>query len=578
MQPTAPAAAPSADESQRSSTLSVSGEPEPSLLPARAGREVLTGRQRFFPDATDAQWNDWRWQFRNRVTTVDELLKLVPKLAPQAAMQREVLRDFRMGIPPYYMALIDPDDLDDPILKHSVPLQGEYDFRDVGEEDPLGEEQYSPVPGITHRYPDRVLMVISNSCAIYCRYCTRKRIMYEDAVPDVEIDRMVDYIARTPAVRDVIVSGGDPLTYGTKKLESILAKLRAVPHLEIIRIGTRAPVSLPQRVDDELVQMLQKYHPLWINVHFNHPRELTPEAAAACDKLSRAGIPLNNQSVLLKGVNDDVPTMRALVTGLMKMRVRPYYLYQCDPVRGAEHFRTPISKGIEIIEGLRGHVSGLAIPTYVVDGPGGGGKIPVQPQYMLHYDPLRKKALLRNFQHRVFEYSEPDASQPHSGELRPMRASQAIPNANGNGNSDGKKTSNGNGSAPANGSTAPNSTAKKPRVRADGQPVVGKSGWVHRGHSREERLAAAEAANGAAANGAAANGAAANGAAANGAAANGAAANGAAANGAPAKATASNGSSSATSGSAGASNGSGKESAAVKRASSTPPPPATSGS
>jgi len=574
MQPTAPAAAPSADESQRSSTASgmpnpLPGAPEQSprtgaTLPGEKGRTLtgpptLTGRQRFFPDATDAQWNDWRWQFRNRVTTVDELLKLVPKLAPQAAMQREILRDFRMGIPPYYMALIDPDDLDDPILKHSVPLQGEYDFRDVGEEDPLGEEQYSPVPGITHRYPDRVLMVISNSCAIYCRYCTRKRIMYEDAVPDVEIDRMVDYIARTPAVRDVIVSGGDPLTYGTKKLESILAKLRAVPHLEIIRIGTRVPVSLPQRVDDELVEMLQKYHPLWINVHFNHPRELTPEAAAACDKLSRAGIPLNNQSVLLKGVNDDVPTMRALVTGLMKMRVRPYYLYQCDPVRGAEHFRTPIAKGLEIIEGLRGHVSGLAIPTYVVDGPGGGGKIPVQPQYLLNYDPLRKKALLRNFQNRVFEYSEPDASQPHSGELRPMRASQAVPNANGNGHGDGKKTS--NGSAAANGSATPNGTAKKTRVRADGQPVVGKSGWVHRGHSREERLASAETAT------------------PNGAAGT-AAARTPTPNGASSKPAAGNGASNPA-------NGSVKESAAVKRASSappresTPPPdptPATSGS
>lgn len=545
MQPTAPAAAPSAVESQRSSVLPVASPVEPATSPSAASPSAatssgtaLTGRQRFFPDATDAQWNDWRWQFRNRITTVDELLKLVPGLAPQAEMQREILRDFRMGIPPYYMALIDPDDLDDPILKHSAPLQGEYDYRDVGEEDPLGEEQYSPVPGITHRYPDRVLMVISNSCAIYCRYCTRKRIMYEDAVPDVEIDRMVDYIARTPAVRDVVVSGGDPLTYGTKKLESILAKLRAVPHLEIIRIGTRVPVSLPQRVDDELVEMLQKYHPLWVNVHFNHPRELTPEAAAACDKLSRAGIPLNNQSVLLKGVNDDVQTMRKLVTGLMKMRVRPYYLYQCDPVRGAEHFRTPIAKGLEIIEGLRGHVSGLAIPTYVVDGPGGGGKIPVQPQYLLHYDASRKKALLRNFQHRVFEYSEPDAQQPHSGELRPMRASHAVANANGSGHADGKKVTsangaangNGNGHAAANG----NGTTKKTRVRADGQPVVGKSGWVHRGHSREERLASAESGNGAATKPTPANGAAAK------------------SNGAHA-------------------NGSAKESAAVKRASATPP-------
>jgi lysine 2,3-aminomutase len=454
MHPSASAAPASTDDPQR-------------LLPR-------AGRARFYPLASDEEWNDWRWQFRHRVTTVDELLLHLPQLVPWAQMQREVLRDFRMGIPPYYLALIDPDDPEDPILKQAVPLHGEHAFRDVGEEDPLSEEQYSPVPGITHRYPDRVLMVISNSCAIYCRYCTRKRIMYEDAVPDVEIDRMVDYIARTPQVRDVVVSGGDPLTYGTKKLESILAKLRAVPHLEIIRIGTRVPVSLPQRVDAELVEMLQRYHPLWINVHFNHPRELTPEAAAACDGLSRAGIPLNNQSVLLKGVNDDVATMRALVTGLMKMRVRPYYLYQCDPVRGAEHFRTTIQKGIEIMEGLRGHVSGLAVPTFVVDGPGGGGKIPVGPQYLLHYDPARKKALLRNFQHRVFEYSEPGAAEPHSGELRAARAAGAGTNGHGHGN--------GNGHAKGNG-------ARKPaRVRADGQPVVGKSGWVHRGHSREERL------------------------------------------------------------------------------------------
>ncbi|MBL8858608.1 MAG: KamA family radical SAM protein [Planctomycetes bacterium] len=435
-----------------------------------------SGRAHYYPSVTDEQWNDWKWQFRNRVTTLDELAKFLPIPAGEWDMKRSVLKDFRMGITPYYLSLVDADDKDDPILKQVGPTVEEYVYRDLGEEDPLGEENYSPVPGITHRYPDRVLMVISNSCAIYCRYCTRKRIMYEDAVPDIEIDRMVEYIAKTPAVRDVVVSGGDPLTYGTKKLESILSKLRAIPHLEIIRIGSRVPVSLPQRIDDELIEMLQKYHPLWINVHFNHPSELTPDAAKACDKLLRAGIPLNNQAVLLRGVNDDLATIKGLLHGLMKMRVRPYYLYQCDQIRGGEHFRTSIQKGIEIMEGLRGHTSGLAIPTYVIDGPGGGGKIPVGPNYLLHYDPKKKKAILRNFQGRIFEYSEPQGRAAlvakanrltKDGEVKPTAGPKSRTNgANGHANG------NGNG-------------------HADGKAVVGKSGWVHRGHSREERLSAA---------------------------------------------------------------------------------------
>jgi lysine 2,3-aminomutase len=458
----------------------------PSLLPldlvAPHGPNApkKTGRKYYFPDVTDEQWNDWKWQFRHRVTTLDELAKFLPVSAAEWDMKRSVLKDFRMGITPYYLALVDADDKDDPILRQVGPTVEEYVYRDLGEEDPLGEENYSPVPGITHRYPDRVLMVISNSCAIYCRYCTRKRIMYEDAVPDVEIDRMVEYIAKTPAVRDVVVSGGDPLTYGTKKLESILSKLRAIPHLEIIRIGSRVPVSLPQRIDDELIEMLQRYHPLWINVHFNHPRELTPEAAAACDRLSRAGIPLNNQAVLLRGVNDELATIKSLLHGLMKMRVRPYYLYQCDQIRGGEHFRTSIQKGIEIMEGLRGHTSGLAIPTYVIDGPGGGGKIPVGPNYLLHYDQKKKKAILRNFQGRIFEYSEPQGRAAlmskasrlaRDGEVKPT----AGPKSRGNGADAANGSANGNGHAAA-------------RVDENGEPIVGKSGWVHRGHSREERL------------------------------------------------------------------------------------------
>ncbi len=426
-------------------------ETEPPVnAPTLIAEQRRTGRAHYYPEATDAEWSDWRWQFKNRVTTLEELARKLAIPPGEWEARAQVLRDFRMGITPYYLSLIDADDPNDPILRQVVPLEEEYRYRAVGDEDPLGEENYSPVPGITHRYPDRALMVISNNCAIYCRYCTRKRTMYEGATPDVEIDAMVAYIARTPQIRDVIVSGGDPLNYSNSKLESILSKLRAIPHLEIIRIGTRVPVALPQRIDDELVEMLQRYHPLWINVHFNHPRELTPETARACDKLSRAGIPLNNQAVLLRGVNDSVSTIRALCTGLMKQRVRPYYLYQCDPVRGAEHFRTPISKGLEIIEGLRGHISGLAVPTYVVDAPGGGGKIPVQPDYLLRYEPKNGRALLRNFAGKLYEYIEPlrvgDEIRPRKKRSGPVECDH--PRAE-------------TGDAPAK--------------------VVGKSRWVHRG-------------------------------------------------------------------------------------------------
>jgi lysine 2,3-aminomutase len=441
-----------------------------------------TGRKHHFPHVEDAHWNDWRWQFRNRITTLDELKRHVDVPAEESALRAEVLKDFRMGITPYYLSLIDSADPHDPILRQVVPLKDEYTHRALGEEDPLGEEKYSPVPGITHRYPDRVLMVVTNSCAIYCRYCTRKRIMYEDAVPEVELDRMIDYIARTPVIRDVIISGGDPLTFSTAKLEGVLSKLRAIPHVEIIRIGSRVPVSLPQRIDAELCAMLEKYHPLWINVHFNLARECTPEAAAACDRLIRAGIPLNNQAVLLKGVNDDVLSIRRLVHALMRMRVRPYYLYQCDPVRGAEHFRTPISKGLEIIEGLRGHTSGLAIPTYVVDAPGGGGKIPVAPQYLLHYEPKQRRAVLRNFQGRIFEYREPlraPKMRPPAAAGLGVRAAEGSP-------------ANGIAAAPRSGEVRPAAAAE---ASVDGaastpRPVVGKSRWVHRGQGRAARAAA----------------------------------------------------------------------------------------
>jgi len=484
-----------------------SNAPEPALSAPRIGRA------HYFPQTSDSDWNDWRWQFRNRVTSLEALASHLEIPADEWQDRLDVLEDFRMGITPYYLSLIDKDDPDDPILRQVVPLAEENLFRAVGEEDPLGEEQFSPVPGITHRYPDRVLMVVSNNCAIYCRYCTRKRTMYEGATPDVELDRMVDYIARTPSVRDVVVSGGDPLNYSNAKLEQILSKLRAIPHLEIIRIGSRVPVALPQRIDDELCAMLAKYHPIWVNVHFNHPREVTPEAARACDKLSRAGIPLNNQAVLLKGVNDSVETIKSLCHGLMRMRVRPYYLYQCDPVRGAEHFRTPISKGIEIMEGLRGHTSGLAVPTFVVDAPGGGGKIPVAPQYLLHYEREQGRAVLRNFQGKIYEYFEPRTETdevnpqpaPAGGRLESSGAfGGPLVHANGvaatpeklNGHAATPKAARARskGRAAAAGST--NGSAK-----VEGSaPVVGKSRWVHRGKSQHStssaRLAALAAANG----------------------------------------------------------------------------------
>jgi len=374
---------------------------EQDVVPLHRGRYAL------FPQVSNADWNNWRWQMRNRITKLEDLAKYTHIPESELEIRREVLRTFRMGITPYYLSLIDPDDPHDPILRQCVPGVDEFLYRSVGEEDPLHEEKDSPVPGLTHRYPDRVLMVVSNNCAMYCRHCTRKRIMFEGAVPHVGIDRMVDYIARTPTVRDVIVSGGDPLTLSTAKLESILKKLRAIPHVEVIRIGSRVPCVMPMRVDDELCNMLQKYHPIWMNVQFEHPRECTPEAAKACDKLLRAGIPLNNQSVLLKGVNDNVDTMRELLHGLSRMRVRPYYLFQCDPVRGSEHFRTPVAKGIEIIDQLRGWTSGLAVPTYVIDSPGGGGKVPIGPQYLLHYEEKGGRAILRNYAGKIFEYYDP---------------------------------------------------------------------------------------------------------------------------------------------------------------------------
>ena len=274
----------------------------------------------------------------------------------------------------------------------------------IGMEDPLAEREDSVVPGLVHRYPDRALMVLTDICPMLCRHCTRKREWRHGGWvrTDGEIEAMLDYLRRNTDVRDVIISGGDPLTLSTRHLESIIARVREIEHIEIIRLGTRFPVVLPQRIDEELCAMLSKYGPIWLNTHFNHPREITPEAAKACDRLVRSGVPVNNQSVLLRGVNDTVETQTKLCHNLLKIKVRPYYLFQCDEVQGTEHLRTPVEAGIKIIEGMRGHTSGLAMPTFVVDLPQGGGKVPLQPNYVLAQ--TEEELMLKNYEGHIFRY------------------------------------------------------------------------------------------------------------------------------------------------------------------------------
>ena len=369
-------------------------------------------RAPIYMDVPDEKWNDWRWQLSHRLNTVDDFEKVLPL----TDSEREALGAadlFRVEITPYFVSLINPDDPNDPVRKQVIPLAGEIVPFTGMMEDSLAEDRHSPVPGLVHRYPDRVLMLVTTQCASYCRYCTRSRIVGDPSAQfsRAEFEMQIEYLKRTPQVRDVLLSGGDPLTLAPKILEELLARLREIPHIEIIRIGSRVPVFMPMRVTDELCATLEKYHPLWMNIHVNHPNEITAELATACDKLTRAGIPLGNQSVLLAGVNDCVHVQRKLVHDLVRMRVRPYYLYQCDLVEGAGHFRTPVAKGIEIIEGLRGHTSGYAVPTYVVDAPGGGGKIPVMPNYMISQGD--HKVALRNYEGYITAYEEPIRYDPH---------------------------------------------------------------------------------------------------------------------------------------------------------------------
>ena len=360
-----------------------------------------------FKNVTPEEWNDWHWQVKNRITTVAQLKKVINLTDDEEKAMEESLAILRMAITPYYASLMDPDDPNCPIRKQAVPTPLELHRGEADMEDPLHEDIDSPVECLTHRYPDRVLFLVTDQCSMYCRHCTRRRFagQTDNAVPDDRIDKAIEYIRNTPQVRDVLISGGDALVISDDRLESVLKRLREIPHVEVIRIGSRTPVVMPQRITQQLVDMLKKYHPVWLNTHFNHPKEVTPASMEACRLLADAGVPLGNQTVLLRGINDCVHVMKRLVHLLVKMRVRPYYIYQCDLSLGIEHFRTKVSKGIEIMEGLRGHTSGFAVPTFVVDAPGGGGKIPVMPQYLVSMSDER--VVMRNYEGVISTYMEP---------------------------------------------------------------------------------------------------------------------------------------------------------------------------
>ncbi|MBN2799726.1 MAG: KamA family radical SAM protein [Deltaproteobacteria bacterium] len=364
-------------------------------------------RRQHFPQATAAEWDDWHWQLAHRVTTLEQLERILVLSDEERAMLQSGVDAFPVAITPYYLSLIDPLDPGQPLRRTVIPTSAEARIGAGELVDPLGEEHDSPVPGVVHRYPDRVLFLTTSYCSTYCRYCTRSRMVgqaHQDAMRRARWEKGIAYIRANPDIRDVLLSGGDPLTLSDDNLEWLLRELRTIPHLEMLRIGTKIPAVLPQRVTPALVKMLKRYHPLWMSVHFTHPDELTPETAKAVARLANAGIPLGSQTVLLKGVNDEVSVLKGLFQGLLKNRVRPYYLYQCDPIPGSAHFRTTVAKGLEMIEGLRGHTTGYAVPQYVIDAPEGGGKIPLLPDY--HQGQDERGVVLRNFEGRIFHYPD----------------------------------------------------------------------------------------------------------------------------------------------------------------------------
>jgi lysine 2,3-aminomutase len=376
-------------------------------------KEFSTPGRGFWADVADTEWNDWRWQLKHRITSLDQLQRLMPTLTPEEHAGTMLANTkLALAITPYFFNLIDPADEFCPIRWQVIPrieetLTASWEFTD-----PCGEDSHSPVPGLVHRYPDRVLFLVTDRCAAYCRYCTRSRLVSNASGYDFhpEFDRQIDYIRRTPQIRDVLLSGGDPLLLSDNKLEYLLRQLRSIPHVEFIRIGTRIPVFLPQRITPDLCAMLRQFHPLFISIHSNHPRELTIEVRDALGRLADAGIPLGNQSVLLRHVNDRPELMKAHVQKLLLCRVRPYYIYQCDLIAGSAHLRTSVRQGLHIVDKLRGHTTGYAVPQYVIDAPGGGGKVPVSPEYVLSRN--NDRVVIRNYEGKIFEYPEAGDGSP----------------------------------------------------------------------------------------------------------------------------------------------------------------------
>lgn len=395
-------------ESDSGKDVIVSSEEPPECNTLRQSTAVHPKKQTIEDLKASPDWNDWRWQMRHRIRSLSQLSQLFPVLGSRAHLA-DVVSKYPMAITPYYASLIKRPDITDPVFQMSVPQMEEMYDPMFLQADPLEESEHMPVPGLIHRYPDRALIMATTTCSMYCRHCTRKRVAgtSESVITASELAVITRYLTDNPQINDVIISGGDPFTMPMDILEQILAAVRTVESVQIVRIGTRTPVVMPQRITEELVDMLKKYHPVWVNTHFNHPAELTPAAATACERLVNAGIPVGNQTVLLRGVNDNPDVIADLCRGLIRMRVRPYYLFQCDLVRGIEHFRTPISKGIEIMNYLRGKISGFAIPSYVVDAPHGGGKIPLLPNYIVSSSPTH--TILRNAEGMTVSYPEPGA-------------------------------------------------------------------------------------------------------------------------------------------------------------------------
>ncbi len=385
-----------------------------------------------FPEVSAAEWNDWRWQLRHSVRSLAQLEKVVPLTADEREGCLQTAALFRLGISPYYLSLIDPAHPFCPVRMQAIPVEAEARVREGELLDPLGEDKTRPVPAIVHKYPDRVLFLALDTCSVYCRHCTRRRITKggEAELNRTELARGVDYIRAHPEIRDVLLSGGDPLLLSDQRLDELLGALKAIPHVEMIRIGTRIPVCLPMRVTDALATTLRRHAPVYVVTHFNHAKEVTPEARAACERLVDHGVPVENQAVLMRRVNSSTRIIKELSHACLKMRVRPYYLHQMDVAQGLEHLRTPISKGLEIIEGLRGHTTGLAVPHLAIDLPGGGGKVTLQPEYRISSGP--REVLFRNFKGEPYAYPEPeetDCSCPYDAvwEARPKPIPLADP-------------------------------------------------------------------------------------------------------------------------------------------------------